>query len=56
MTTIQPDPKRRIALIYLGLAILTVLLYLPMLRHDFINYDDPDYILSNAHEIGRAHV
>ena len=27
----------------------TVLLYLPIVTHGFINYDDPDYILDNPH-------
>jgi tetratricopeptide (TPR) repeat protein len=31
------------------LAAVTVLVYLPMLRHGFVNYDDPDYILNNPH-------
>jgi tetratricopeptide (TPR) repeat protein len=27
----------------------TALLYLPVLRFDFVNFDDPDYITNNAH-------
>ena len=41
--------KRSAAAICFGLAAVTVLVYLPMLRDNFINYDDPDYILGNAH-------
>jgi protein O-mannosyl-transferase len=32
-----------------ALAVVTLLLYAPMLRHGFVNYDDPDYITGNAH-------
>jgi len=32
-----------------ALAILTAALYLPMLWHGFVNYDDPDYITNNSH-------
>jgi tetratricopeptide (TPR) repeat protein len=39
-------------LIYLALAVVTFGVYLPMLRHGFVNYDDPDYILNNAHVNG----
>ena len=31
------------------LAVGTIALYFPALSHDFINYDDPDYILNNPH-------
>lgn len=31
----------------LGLALLTLLLFLPVSQHEFINYDDPDYITEN---------
>ncbi|HEY3762258.1 MAG TPA: hypothetical protein VGN23_10980 [Verrucomicrobiae bacterium] len=41
--------KKPTLFICFGLAIITLLAYLPILRHDFINYDDPDYILGNAH-------
>jgi Flp pilus assembly protein TadD len=41
--------KQLTALIGFALAIGTMLVYLPMLRHGFVNYDDPDYILGNAH-------
>ena len=35
--------------IYVALALVTLLVYLPMLRHGFVNYDDPDYITNNSH-------
>lgn len=41
--------KKPTPLICFGLAIITLLVYLPILRHSFINYDDPDYIVGNAH-------
>jgi tetratricopeptide (TPR) repeat protein len=34
------------------LAAITLLVYAPMLRHGFVNYDDPDYITGNAHVTG----
>ena len=35
--------------ICLALALGTIAVYLPVLWHGFINYDDPDYILNNSH-------
>ena len=37
------------ALICLALAVVTTALYLPMTHHDFVNFDDDDYITSNSH-------
>jgi tetratricopeptide (TPR) repeat protein len=34
------------------LAAVTMLVYAPMLRHGFVNYDDPDYITGNPHVTG----
>src|SRR5262249_21776590 len=31
------------------LALITFLAYLPTLRNEFVNYDDPDYVASNSH-------
>jgi len=31
------------------LAIATLAVYLPAVRHPFLNYDDPDYVTSNVH-------
>ncbi|HEY1663155.1 MAG TPA: hypothetical protein VGI03_12115 [Verrucomicrobiae bacterium] len=49
MTNAESIQKRSTAIILFGLAVITLLVYLPLLRHDFINYDDPDYILGNPH-------
>lgn len=38
---------RRERLIYLGLALITLLLYSQVLFSDFVNYDDPDYVSEN---------
>ena len=38
---------RREAIIYLGLAVITLALYWPVHRHDFINFDDRDYVTEN---------
>jgi protein O-mannosyl-transferase len=34
--------------IVIALSAITLLLYLPSLKGDFVNYDDPDYVTSNA--------
>jgi hypothetical protein len=41
--------KQLTAVICLALAVGTLLVYLPMLGHGFVNYDDPDYITNNPH-------
>src|ERR1700722_20768485 len=41
--------KHLIAMLWLALAVVTFAVYLPMLGHDFINFDDPDYITNNPH-------
>ncbi len=41
--------RAQIALIAFVLAIATFLLYLPCTHHDFVNYDDPDYVTANVH-------
>ena len=41
--------KQLTAVICLALAAVTLTVYLPMLGHGFVNYDDPDYITSNPH-------
>ena len=33
--------------VYVLLALSSLLVYSPVLRHDFINYDDPDYVTQN---------
>ena len=34
------------------LALLTIALYWPTTEHDFINFDDPNYVTSNPHVLG----
>ncbi len=41
--------KQLTAVICLALAAFTMAVYLPMLWHGFVNYDDPDYITNNPH-------
>ena len=49
MAAAQFISKRLTAKICLALAAITLLVYLPMLWHGFVNYDDPDYITGNPH-------
>lgn len=42
-------PRLATLLAVLLLAVATVLLYLPTLANDFINYDDPAYVTSNSY-------
>jgi len=49
--TSNPAPSRphvHSALLAVMLGMLTVAVYWPVLRNDFVNYDDPDYVASNA--------
>ena len=41
--------KQLTAMICFALAAVTLLVYSPVLWHDFVIYDDPDYITGNAH-------
>ena len=41
--------KQLTTAICFALAVVTFLVYSPMLWHGFVNYDDPDYITGNAH-------
>jgi tetratricopeptide (TPR) repeat protein len=43
---------RRERLIYLGLALITLLLYGRLVFCDFVNYDDPEYVSGNPHVQG----
>jgi len=38
-----------VRLIALALFVGTLLLFAPAIGHDFVNYDDPDYVTANAH-------
>src|ERR1700733_2887851 len=42
------DPQLRTRrLIYCGLALVTLCLYLPVLQHSFVDYDDQQYVTDN---------
>src|SRR5262245_5248231 len=45
------QPRRRTLFIGAALAIITSALYLPSLRHDFLLYDDQQYVTENAQVI-----
>jgi tetratricopeptide (TPR) repeat protein len=49
MSAANPTRKQLVTVICFALAAITLLVYAPMLRHGFVNYDDPDYITDNAH-------
>src|SRR2546425_103623 len=45
----QARNQRLRNLICLALGLITLALYLPSLRHDFLEYDDQEYVTSNPH-------
>src|SRR5260370_19402192 len=48
----QPSPKsdwKRTLLVCSLLALVTVAVYLPVAKHRFINFDDPDYVTGNPY-------
>src|SRR4051812_36694193 len=45
----QPSFHRRLILLCLGLALVTFLAYLPLVRNGFVPCDDPQYLLENSH-------
>src|ERR1039458_2267012 len=49
MSTADWAPKKIPAAVAFALALVTLLLYLPVLHNGFVNYDDPDYITNNPH-------
>jgi len=49
MSPASPKNPRLFAIICLALAVVTLLVYWPLLHHGFVNYDDPDYITQNPH-------
>jgi tetratricopeptide (TPR) repeat protein len=49
MFTAKLTKNQITALICLALAVITTALYLPITHHDFVNFDDDDYITNNSH-------
>ncbi len=45
---IHRPPRRAVVVLTLLLFAATVSVYLPALKFDFVNYDDPDYVTANA--------
>jgi protein O-mannosyl-transferase len=43
------NPEKRTPVLCLALALLTLALYNPVMRHPFVNYDDDRYVTENAH-------
>jgi len=48
----MPERKKLTVFICFALAVGALAVYFPILWHDFLNYDDPDYILNNPHVKG----
>ena len=51
-TTVQAFWKAKLrcpGFLSLLLAVATLAVFLPAVRHDFVNYDDGDYVTANAH-------
>jgi protein O-mannosyl-transferase len=46
------DAPRPAVYVPLGLALLTVIAFLPVLRDGFVNFDDPQYVLANPYVRG----
>ena len=49
MFTAKLTKNQLTALICLALALVTTALYWPISHHDFVNFDDDDYITNNSH-------
>jgi tetratricopeptide (TPR) repeat protein len=49
MFTAKLTKNQLAAFICLALAVVTTALYLPIIHHDFVNFDDDDYITNNSH-------
>jgi tetratricopeptide (TPR) repeat protein len=49
MLTAKLTKNQLTALICLALAVVTTALYWPMTHHNFVNFDDDDYITNNSH-------
>jgi tetratricopeptide (TPR) repeat protein len=48
-TIAQPDDLRRALWICLVLGILNILVYAQVWQHDFVSFDDPQYVTENVH-------
>ena len=48
MSPARPN-RKTVVLISALLAVITFLLYSPSLRHEFVNFDDDEYIINNPH-------
>ena len=51
-TTVITQSRLPAWLLAVLLALVTIALYWPATRHDFVNYDDPEYVLNNTHVTG----
>ena len=49
MFTANWNPKKNTIAVAIALAVVTLLVYLPVVHNGFVNYDDPDYITNNPH-------
>jgi Tfp pilus assembly protein PilF len=49
MLTAKLTKNQLAALVCLALAVITTMLYLPITHHNFVNFDDDDYITNNSH-------
>src|ERR1035438_4678131 len=49
MSTANWTSNKITTAVAVALAVVTLLVYLPVLHNGFVNYDDPDYITTNPH-------
>jgi tetratricopeptide (TPR) repeat protein len=48
-TAVHRSRNRQILVLWLLLALVTAALYWPVIHHDFVNFDDPDYATKHPH-------
>lgn len=48
-TSTRPEERRRALWISLALIVLNVVVYASVWRHDFVSFDDPQYVTENVH-------
>jgi hypothetical protein len=46
----------RTFIVCLILATATIAVYWPVVTFNFVSYDDPDYVTTNSHVLGGAHL